>query len=311
MSRIAGGERLLGDVEKEVFRNLMWRVTDFSGVRLLTYCVMSNHFHVLVDVPESSPVSDAELLRRYSVLYQNPSEYTTLSPSALKLLLERDDEEAERTRARLLARMGDLSEFMKTLKQRFSIWYNKNHDRYGTLWAERFKSVLVEGKGNALQTMAAYIDLNPVRAGLVSDPKDYRFCGYAEASAGRPLAQKGLAMVWADHLGRGEENPNAAVRAHGELIAGKGGADGDAVSVRTATARAMADGESFADRADALRCRVRYFTDGVVLGSAVFVAKFSAHLGRGRKRPPTTYAMRGAEWGDLNVGRRLRGALFG
>ena len=40
------------------------------------------------------------------MLYQNPSEYTTLSPSALKLLLERDDEEAERTRARLLARMG-------------------------------------------------------------------------------------------------------------------------------------------------------------------------------------------------------------
>ena len=42
--------------------------------------------------------------------------------------------------------MHDLSEFMKTLKQRFSIWYNRNHDkRLGTLWTERFKSVLVEG----------------------------------------------------------------------------------------------------------------------------------------------------------------------
>ncbi|MFP4203103.1 MAG: transposase, partial [Opitutales bacterium] len=50
MSRIAGGEHLLGDAEKEVLRNLMWRVRDFCGVRILTYCLMSNHFHVLVDV---------------------------------------------------------------------------------------------------------------------------------------------------------------------------------------------------------------------------------------------------------------------
>ncbi|MFP4674631.1 MAG: transposase, partial [Opitutales bacterium] len=106
-------------------------------------------------------------------------------------------------------------------------------------------------------------------------------------------------------------DPRGAVRAHGELIAGKGATDEDAVSVRAATARAMESGESLAARADALRCRVRYFTDGVVLGSAVFVAKFSAHLGRGRKRPPTTEAMQGAEWGDLSVGRRLRGVLFG
>ena len=72
---------------------------------------------------------------------------------------------------------------MKTVKQRFSIWFSKSHQRYGTLWADRFKSVLVEGSGNPLQTMAAYIDLNPVRAGIVDDPKDYRFCGYAEAVA--------------------------------------------------------------------------------------------------------------------------------
>ncbi|MFP4673478.1 MAG: hypothetical protein ACLFO5_02680, partial [Opitutales bacterium] len=122
--------------------------------------------------------------------------------------------------------------------------------------------------------------------------------------------QQGLMQVWADHMGGGKD-PKGAVRAHGELIAGKGAAGEDAVSVRAATARAMEGGESLADRADALRCRVRYFTDGVVLGSAVFVAKFSAHLGRGRKRPPTTEAMRGADWEGLTVGRRLRGALFG
>ena len=81
------------------------------------------------------------------------------------------------------------AEFMKTVKQRFSVWYNRNHGRYGTLWADRFKSVVVEGEGNPLQTMAAYIDLNPVRAGIVDDPKNYRFCGYAEAVAGEGRAK--------------------------------------------------------------------------------------------------------------------------
>ena len=51
---------------------------------------------------------------------------------------------------------------MKTFKQRFSVWFNRNHRLYGTLWADRLKSVLVEGSGNPLQTMAAYTDLNPV-----------------------------------------------------------------------------------------------------------------------------------------------------
>ena len=58
--------------------------------------------------------------------------------------------------------------------QRFTMWYNHNYGRVGTLWSERFKSTLVEGKRFTLQIVAAYIDLNPVRAGIVRDPKQYR-----------------------------------------------------------------------------------------------------------------------------------------
>jgi hypothetical protein len=56
--------------------------------------------------------------------------------------------------------------------------YNRRHGRYGAFWAERFKSLLLEG-GQAVATVAAYIDLNPVRAALCADPKDYPYCGYA------------------------------------------------------------------------------------------------------------------------------------
>ena len=196
---------LLGSREKEVFRKMLFQVADFSGVEVLTYCIMDNHFHVLVRVPPSatlissslrSPrhpgqdggqaglvISDEELMRRWRRLYPKPTKYETITAEVMEQTLVEGGEKAEAIRQRLLARMGDVSEFMKTLKQRITIWYNQTHDRFGPLWADRFKSVLVEGQGNPLQTMAAYIDLNPVRAGIVEDPKDYRFCGYAEAVA--------------------------------------------------------------------------------------------------------------------------------
>ncbi|PXA02798.1 transposase, partial [Coraliomargarita sinensis] len=183
----------------EILRKMIWQVADFCGVEVLTYCVMANHFHVLLRVPDASEVSDKELLRRYKVLYPKPTKYQTASIAVMEKDLLAGGGEAEAVRRKLLARMGDVSEYMKAVKQRFSVWYNRTHQRYGTLWAERFKSVLVEGRGNPLQTMAAYIDLNPVRAELVDDPKDYRFCGYAEAVAGNRLARKGLSLVWAAH----------------------------------------------------------------------------------------------------------------
>ncbi|MFO8027123.1 MAG: transposase, partial [Opitutales bacterium] len=72
MTRVVNGERLFGDGEKEVLRRMIHQVADFSGVEVLTYCVMSNHFHVLLRVPAGQEVDDAELLRRYSVLYPKP-----------------------------------------------------------------------------------------------------------------------------------------------------------------------------------------------------------------------------------------------
>jgi hypothetical protein len=90
--------------------------------------------------------------------------------------------------------MGDVSHYMKSLKQRFTQWFNRTRQsrRKGTLWEERFKSVLVEGTVEALSTVAAYIDLNPVRAAIVSDPKDYRWSGYGAAVGGSQRACEGL-----------------------------------------------------------------------------------------------------------------------
>ena len=61
--------------------------------------------------------------------------------------------------------MGDISEYMKTLKQRFTVHFNEKYDRYGPLWSGRFKSVLIEPERDAIRTVAAYIDLNPYGPG--------------------------------------------------------------------------------------------------------------------------------------------------
>jgi len=139
---------------------------------------------------------------------------------------------------------------------------------------DRFKSVL----GEALRTMAAYIDLNPVRAGLVKDPKDYRWCGYAEVLGGTRRAQRGLCKAlgkpvdgW-QSAGAGEAYRcllHAAGRevkdAQNEAVVKRG------MSVESARAVLAAGGKLSAAEMVRLRLRVRYFTDGVVLGSKAFV----------------------------------------
>ena len=314
MTRTVNGERLFKDRDKEVLRKMLWRIADFSGVEVLTYCILSNHFHVLVRVPEALKVSDSELVRRFGLLYPKPTKYQAATVAEVERCLRAGGEDADAVRARLLARMGDVSEFMKSLKQRFSIWFNHTHDRYGTLWAERFKSVLVEGKGNALQTMAAYIDLNPVRAGLVEDPKDYRFCGYAEAVAGDSLAREGLRRIWAD-WGRdaGECAFDAALRSHRALIFGKGSAPGRGVLIsRERAVKVLEEQDAVLPKAAVLRCRVRYFTDGVILGSSEYVRAFVDDWQRERERkyPPKANLMQGADWGGLAVIRGLRRKIF-
>ncbi len=309
MTRVVNGERLFKDREKEMLRKMIWQVADFCGVQVLTYCVMSNHFHVLLRVPDRQKVDDAELMRRYRVLYPKPTKYQADSVKVLTSKLEADSEEAEQLRAKLLARMGDVSEYMKAVKQRFSVWFNRNHQRYGTLWADRFKSVLVEGQGNPLQTMAAYIDLNPVRAGIVKDPKDYRFCGYAEAVGGGVEAKRGLVAIW---TGRGVERIDSALRAHRSLIFGKRGADAGLPEMTRQQALKVLEADGHLPKATMLRCRVRYFTDGAILGSAEFVRGFTSawQMERGRKHPPKVNTIRG-DWGGLAVIPGLRKQVFG
>ena len=194
LSRVIERRMAFGRDEKEMFRRMMRKVEVFSGVKILTYAVLSNHIHILAHVPRRAKISDAELIRRLRVLYGKTfvDQYEALLKQARK---DGNKAYVNHLRDKYLYRMYDVSQFMKTLKQRFTMWYNRRAGRRGTLWEERFKSILVQDSEQALVLMASYIDLNPVRAGIVKDPKDYRYCGYAEAVGGLKQARAGLRSV--------------------------------------------------------------------------------------------------------------------
>ena len=303
MSRVCGKDRLLGGLECEVFRKQMRQLAEFCGVEVLTYAVMSNHFHILVRVPGEAGIGDVELVRRVGVLYGR--ERAKVVERALR------GTEAEAVRAGYLARMGDVSQYMKELKQRFSIWYNRRHGRVGTLWSERYKSVLVENGGRALRTVGAYIDLNPVRAGCCGDPKEYRYCGYGEACGGGRAARAGVAGLM--EMGGGRGAWRRAGREYRLILFGKGYyGRGDAGKIAPERLRRVRREGGKLALADALRCRVKYFGYGTILGSREYVEEvFGRHREKfGERRQSGARRMRGAEWEGLWAARELRKDVY-
>ncbi len=292
MSRIVDRSFKMNERERDIFRHILRKAAQFSGVNVLTYAVLSNHFHILLEVPEQPVLDDAELLRRVGVLYgaavaeEHRERWELWRGGGLGHLAEREQEQLRR-------RMGDISPFMKLLKQRYSISYNRRHTRTGTLWEGRYASILVEGESRALATVAAYIDLNPVRAGLVNDPAEYRWSGYGEACGGSDSARRGILAIPAyGQRGRSLSWSEAAA-AYRCCLYTRGGErrDESGALQRAGMApeelRAVLDQGGRMPLADLLRCRVRYLRDGLAFGSRAFVdevfQKNRAHFGAKRR----------------------------
>ncbi len=279
VSRVVDRQIVLHEAEKEQFVRLMRMYERFCGVRVITFCVMGNHFHVLVEVPKRPEVmmSDDELVAHVR-RSKGKKEAANLA-SWFKLWREQGNVHAiEAERARHFRQMWDVSYFMKLLKQRFTQWFNGTRPtrRTGTLWEDRFRSVLVES-GEALRAMAAYIDLNPIRANMVSDPKDYRWSGYGEACAGLVAAKNGLQRVLDGLIDEGVGVEGGVMEWYRMQLAYKGQR---VLDDEGAVARAGFSPEEVRETEakrgtipvhEYLRLRVRYFTDGAVLGTREFV----------------------------------------
>jgi putative transposase len=156
MSRTALDSFPLGDIEKDFMLDLLRQYASLYFVEILGFCLMGNHFHLLVRMFPEYKFTDEDIKKRYEAFYGDDRVFADGWIPALR------------------EKLSNLSEFVREIKVGFTRYYNNRHNRRGYFWGDRFKSVIVEN-GETLINCLAYIDLNPIRAGLVERPEDYRW----------------------------------------------------------------------------------------------------------------------------------------
>ena len=276
---------MLGDPEKEYLLSLIQRLSAVYFTEVMGFCLMGNHFHLLVRMQPEAKFSDDEIRKRFQHYYgaDNKRQLTDGQIPTLR------------------AKWANLSEYVKEIKQGFSRWYNKHHGRKGFFWGERFKSVLVEN-GDTLINCLAYIDLNPVRAGLVERPEDYRWCSlaYHVQTANKDAFLSldfGLTVFSEWNAKTRFQYYRRYVYEHGAQPVTKG------VPIALQLVDTEAQKGFTLTPIDRLRYRTRYFTDSGVIGTKAFVARcatlFEHHFtSRHAKQPqpiaglPGVYALK-------------------
>ena len=279
MSRTALDGFVLGDVERDFLLKLIKRLSRLYFAEIIGFCIMGNHFHLLTRMHLGSEYTDEEIKERYKRFFEGGED-------------EEDNKDRELTDGQVAffrAKWEDLSEFIKDIKQGFSRFYNKRHNRRGFFWAERFKSVIVD-EGETLINCLAYIDLNPIRAEMVEKPEQYRW-----SSIGSHIQRDNEDGFLSLDFGLKEFAPNAdateRLRYYRRYVYEKGGiARGQRTDQRSEVSGQKSDkgqkgtiDEEIIEaertkgyeigRIDRFRYRTRYFTDSGIIGSKEYVSR--------------------------------------
>jgi putative transposase len=256
MSRTALDGFPLGDIEKDFLLDLIRRYAALYLVEILGFCLMGNHFHILVRVIPEYKFTDEDILNRYVDFYGDERIFADGLVPSLRL------------------KLSNLSEFMREIKVGFARCYNRRHNRRGYFWGDRFKSVIVD-KGETLINCLAYIDLNPLRAGLVDRPEDYRW-----NSLGYHVQTNSRNNFLSTDFGLKEFNVKSKkerIRRYRRYVYEAGAIDRpDKMQAGVIDPKVVAKErkEDFEiSRISRFRYRTRYFTDSGIIGSKEFVAQ--------------------------------------
>jgi putative transposase len=143
-----------------------------------------------------------------------------------------------------------ISQVFQSVGRRYVRYFNVTYRRTGTLWEGRYRATVVDSE-RYLLTLMRYIELNPVRAGLVSDPGDYPWSSYRRHAFGESGPNAGWLSAHREYrrLGRnGEARQNAYRDLFRTAMSG-----GDLTDIRDATHKGWAlGGEQFRERVEAL-----------------------------------------------------------
>lgn len=133
---------------KEKYKNLLKKKINQCQVKLLAYCIMSNHAHMLMYLDE----------------------------------------------------IKELSQLMQKVNTSYARFYNRKMNRVGFVFRDRFYTQQILSR-QQLYNCLVYIHNNPVKAGIVSEPKHYKYSSYTEW-----INKKDLIDIKSDELIYGEEN---------------------------------------------------------------------------------------------------------
>ena len=255
MSRTALDGFPLGDIEKDFMLDLIRRYAALYLVEILGFCLMGNHFHILVRMFPEDKFTDEDIQKRYVDFYGDERIFSEgLVPS-------------------LREKLSSLSEFMREIKVGFARFYNRRHNRRGYFWGDRFKSVIVEN-GETLINCLAYIDLNPLRAGLVERPEQYRW-----NSLGYHVQTNNRNNFLSTDFGLKEFNVKSKkerIKRYRRYVYEAGSLNrpekGKIKVIEDKILEKERNKEFELSRSDRFRYRTRYFTDSGIIGSKEFVS---------------------------------------
>ncbi len=200
--------------------------------------------------PESDPTDD-EIKERLQKYYGDELNVTGVLVSDYRKLLT------------------NLGAHVKDIKQGFTRYFNKKYGRRGFFWGDRFKSMIVQD-GLSLVNLLAYMDLNPIRAGIVKKPEDYGWCllGYRTQTGNKD----GLLSIDFGMKEWNEFNLGEIVRKYRQFVYETGAEDAGKGKVmdKRIVEKARKKGYRIS-RAERFRYHCRYFTDSGIIGGKDFV----------------------------------------
>ena len=225
------------------------------NIEILGFCLMGNHFHILVRMFPEHKYTDEDIQKRYENFYDDGSMFAAGWIPSLR------------------EKLSSLSEFVREIKVGFARYYNKRHNRRGYFWGDRFKSVIVD-KGETLINCLAYIDLNPLRAGIAIRPEDYRW-----NSLGYHVQTNNRDSFLSTDFGLKEFNVKSEkerIRRYRRYVYEAGAVNRpEKMQAKVIEDKVIAkerEKEFEISRIIRFRYRTRYFTDSGIIGSKEFVA---------------------------------------
>jgi len=262
MNRAAGDPTQSPLQEPETQQKLLDLIRFYLSVyscRLGGYTLMGNHYHLVLFMEKYRELKREQLERRARRLYGRNFQRRF-----------RSDEDWERFNKRLFK----LSELMRNIDGQFTSWYNPRQGRRGGFWADRYKSVWLEDLA-ALQDGLLYVELNPVRAGLVELPEQWRAGSAWCRKQGQTDGLVGLSEIFA------EEEAGQEYESYRGRLLYRGMEPGREGQSRIPEWIVEAEQQRGFRRPGMFRQSVRCMTDGVVLGSR---ARIEQLLGVCRER---------------------------